>query len=87
MLMKYEDLCADVSGTLGSVFDFVGVGRENVRAINGEAHHIIGNRMRLDRDSGVILREEWKQLLSPAEKKLFEVSGWWVNAIHGYGRE
>ena len=72
MLMKYEDLCADVPQTLATIFDFVGVGRENIRAINGQAQHIIGNRMRLDRDSGGVLCEEWKQLLSLRRKSFLK---------------
>jgi hypothetical protein len=84
--LRYEDLLADVPGTLGPIFDFLGVeappepGRflrvpENVGAARGEQQVVAANR------------EKWRRDMSPDLRRRVEaVCGTAMDAV-GYTRE
>jgi hypothetical protein len=84
--LRYEDLLADVPGTLGDIIDFLGVaappepGRflrvpENVGTARGERAVVAANR------------EKWRREMSPARRRRVEaVCGAAMDAV-GYARE
>jgi hypothetical protein len=61
--IRYEDLCADVSGTLRAAFGFVGVDPDAELRPIGEEQHMLGNQMRLSAPSDVRLDERWRAAL------------------------
>ncbi len=66
MRIRYEDLCADVTGTLAKLARFVGLEPMAGPVVFRETeHHVIGNRMRLQSSSEVKLDEAWRERLSP----------------------
>ncbi len=75
MRTRYEDLCRNVEGELGRIFGFINVAplRGPIRFREGE-HHIIGNRMRLQSSSEVVLDEKWKERLGPDQLREVERS-------------
>jgi hypothetical protein len=65
--IRYEDLCADVNGTLRAAFTFFGVDPDaELRPIGGE-QHMLGNQMRLSAPSEVRLDERWRAALEQQE--------------------
>jgi hypothetical protein len=84
LTVRYEDLCADVPGTLARVFDFIGVAAHDVSGFRDCEHHIIGNRMRLERGSEIRLDESWRsQLPSDTLARVSRVVAR-LNAAYGY---
>jgi hypothetical protein len=84
--LRYEDLLADVQGTLRGIFDFLGVaepaesGRflrvpENVGAARGERQVVVANR------------EKWRRDMSPALRRRVEAVCGATMAAVGYARE
>ena len=68
MLLRYEDLCADVDGQMARIARFAGVepmsGPIRFREVE---HHIVGNRMRLSDSSEVTLDEIWRKRLDSVQ--------------------
>ncbi|MCI0574089.1 MAG: sulfotransferase, partial [Myxococcaceae bacterium] len=66
--LRYEELCADVQGTLDRISDFLGVPRapvpEDFRSV---PHHMVGNRMRLGGSGEVREDTSWKERLSEGD--------------------
>jgi hypothetical protein len=67
LTVRYEDLCADVQGVLGRIFEFAGVSPATIGNFRAADHHVIGNRMRLDRTSQITVDEKWKSVLTAAD--------------------
>lgn len=64
-LLRYEDLCQDVHGTLEQLYRFCGVDPAfKVTDFRTVPHHIIGNAMRLRSTSEIKLDERWKRTLT-----------------------
>jgi hypothetical protein len=66
--VRYDELCADLQGTLDRIADFLGVARaaapSDFRAVE---HHIIGNEMRLAGAGAVREDTSWRERLSAAD--------------------
>lgn len=77
VLVRYEDLCQDVQGTLKRPYRFCGVDPGFKVTDFWEApHHIIGNKMRLKPLSEVKLDERWKSMLTEDQlKEINQVAG------------
>jgi len=83
--VRYEDLCADVEGTLRRLFGFVGVEAPASGArLRGFDHHVIGNGMRLDTTTEVRLDERWREALTPDDLAEFEREAGALNRRLGY---
>lgn len=83
--VRYEDLCADVSGTLGRIVEFIGLGHsEEYRRFKEVEHHVVGNGMRLDGSSEVVLDDRWKQVLDRSNLEEFERVAGAMNRSFGY---
>lgn len=82
---RYEDLCADPARTLARLFAFIGV--DPARAtldFRAREHHIVGNWMRLQASSEIVLDERWKTLLTPADLRAFHAVAGRMNRRYGY---
>jgi hypothetical protein len=72
--LRYEDLCADVSGNLKSLFRFIDVPDESQACQEdapGSSRHIIGHNSRLSSTCEIRVRQEWQNILTESELKLF----------------
>lgn len=82
---KYEELCNDPTGTLRTIYSFLGIdctcAVEKFRSIE---HHVIGNGMRLDRTSSISLDERWRSVLTEKELRTFDREAGRVNRRYGY---
>lgn len=85
LTVRHEDLCADVDGTLGRIFRFIGVPPVEVGDFRAGEHHVIGNRMRLAKTSEIRLDERWKTALAPADLAAVDRLVSPVNRRYGYG--
>lgn len=85
MRIRYEDLCTDVEGTLAKLARFAGLepmkGPVNFRET---AHHVIGNRMRLQSSSEVRLDESWRERLTPDQIDEIKRRTRYYRAKYGY---
>lgn len=73
VLLRYEDLCQDVQGTLERLFHYCGVDPGvKVTDFRMAPHHIVGNEMRLRSVSEIKLDERWKSMLT--EDQLEEIN-------------
>lgn len=83
--VRYEALCARPPDVLRDVFEFLGLDPKRVAAdFRSVDHHVVGNGMRLDRDSGIRLDERWRSVLSVAELAAFEETAGRTNRRYGY---
>ena len=68
LLVRYEDLCTDLVGTMRRLFTFSGVDPNvDVGRFVANEQHLIGNRMRLNGVDEVRLDERWRTSIAPAE--------------------
>jgi len=83
--IKYEELCTNTEKTLGKIYSFLGVNySETNKEFRSVSHHVIGNGMRLDTTSEVLLDERWKSILSKVEREIFERIAGAMNQRYGY---
>jgi hypothetical protein len=71
--VRYEDLCTDTVGQLDRIAALAGVSRfdpPRVATFADAEHHVVGNRMRLNRDAAVTLDETWRDDLTPGDVAL-----------------
>ncbi|MES2474698.1 MAG: sulfotransferase [Verrucomicrobiota bacterium] len=74
LTVRYEDLCSDPEAALRSIFQFADIEDESLRCLTlaeGGSVHIIGHASRLSNAKEIRLREEWRELLTPAELESF----------------
>jgi hypothetical protein len=85
MMVRYEDLCRDLHGTLERIFRFCGV-ESSAGPVDGRGakHHIVGNPMRLSQLSEIRLDERWRSLLSPAQLEAIGQTAGAVGRQYGY---
>lgn len=70
---RYEDLCQNPRHLLARLCDFIGVDPARVNLdFRSPPQHVIGNGMRLDATSDIILDERWRTSLSPENLRLFD---------------
>jgi hypothetical protein len=85
MLVRYEDICADPAGQLMSLHRFLGVEPlPPPEVVFPREHHVLGNRIRLQKSLRVRASSSWKEILTPAEiEKVVAIAGD-LNAQLGY---
>ena len=75
LLVRYEDLCTDLLGTMRRLFAFCGVDPEvDVSRIVSREQHLIGNSMRLAGVGEVRLDERWRTTLTPDDLRQIATS-------------
>lgn len=85
ILLRYEDLCQDVQGTLEWLFDFCGVDSSvKVTDLGAVPHHIVGNPMRLSSVSRIELDERWKSQLTEGQLKDIDRTAVTLQGRYGY---
>lgn len=68
MRVRYDELCADHTAVLDRIADFAGADRAPIpENFYDTEHHIVGNRMRLGRRTGISRDESWKERLSESD--------------------
>ena len=83
--VRYETLCAEQETTMGRLFSFIGVDPERGRnRLRSGEHHIIGNGMRFDTTSDVVLDERWRHMLKADQLQLFDTIAGQVSRRLGY---
>lgn len=85
MLVRYEDLCTDLSGTLERFWDFCGVPRiPTPTRVLSEEHHVLGNNMRMAGAIEVKLDHRWQRELDEGEQSaVLQIAGR-LNREFGY---
>jgi hypothetical protein len=85
MLVRYEDICADPAGQLMAVHRFLGVDPvPPPDIVIPREHHVLGNRIRLQKQLRVRASSAWEEMLTPAEiEKVVSIAGD-LNAQLGY---
>jgi hypothetical protein len=85
MQIRYEDLARDPRGTLAPVFRFLGVsGEAAIETFKGREHHVVGNGMRFDTSSEIVLDERWRTTLGPDDLRTFDREAGALNRALGY---
>jgi hypothetical protein len=83
--IHYEDVCQHPLGTLGNVFQFLGLDPSNGTVdFRDTPQHVIGNGMRLDSSAEIRLDERWRQQLSDDDLSTFERVAGAANRRYGY---
>jgi hypothetical protein len=83
--VRYEQLCLDTEATLQGIFHFLGVDAQAARRdFRAAAHHVVGNGMRLDTVSNIVLDERWRSVLSAEQLRLFNGIAGSLNRRLGY---
>ena len=83
--IRYEDLCQDVGGTLSRIFAFLSLeDSDQHRRFKDVEHHVVGNGMRLDSSSSVILDDRWRSVLNDRQLAEFERVAGDLNRSLGY---
>ncbi len=83
--IRYEDLCADPSGTMNAVYRFLGLEESDAfRDFKSAEHHVVGNGMRLDDTSEIRLDDRWRQTLTAPELREFDRVAGRLNRSFGY---
>ena len=83
--VHYEELCNDIEGTLGRLYNFLGANSgSTVADLHSVEHHILGNGMRLNTTFNVSLDERWKSVLTEGELHIFDREASKVNRRYGY---
>lgn len=85
--VRYEELCSQPQNTLKQLYRFVGVDPEPKTSLSraGE-HHMIGNGMRFDTASDVVLDDRWHAVLKRKELEIFDAIAGQVSRRLGYNR-
>jgi hypothetical protein len=83
--VRYEDLCADVAGTLSRIHRFAGVApRAEVPRFREREQHVIGNRMRLESLAEIRPDERWREALDAEHRRILERRLGAMNRRYGY---
>jgi hypothetical protein len=83
--VRYEDYCAALGEVLARLHRFLGVApAQPPTAFRTAAQHVVGNGMRLDMTSQVVLDERWKSVLTAEELRVFDRIAGQVNRRYGY---
>jgi hypothetical protein len=83
--VRYEDLCQDVGGTLARIFAFLDLeNSDRHQRFKDVEHHVVGNGMRLDSSSSVVLDDRWKSVLDAKQLAEFDMVAGDLNRSLGY---
>jgi hypothetical protein len=77
LLMRYEDFCHEPGYWLKSLHTFLGVQPlDPPETITPNAHHIIGNHMRLQKITAITANHSWREKLSGTElRQILQIAG------------
>jgi len=85
MEVRYERLCTDTEETLRAICQFLGLpSTDVVLDFRATEHHVVGNGMRLDATSQIVLDERWRERLTPEDLEIFESIAGSLNRRYGY---
>lgn len=85
LTIHYEALCRDVAGTIGTILDFLGLERSRWSSgTQAGPHHILGNRMRMQRSIEVRQDERWRRDMTPEDLAVFDKVAGDLNRRYGY---
>lgn len=84
--IRYEDLCRDPGTVMSGVHEFLGLAPEpdGILKFREFSHHVVGNGMRLDGDSQIILDERWRDVLGERDLQTFDRIAGQLNRSYGY---
>jgi hypothetical protein len=69
LLLKYEELCANLGPTLQRLYSFCGVEKiEPTAVVVSKEHHVLGNRIRLQPSIRVRLDDSWRTMLTQQDE-------------------
>jgi hypothetical protein len=81
----YEELCGDPERVLNEICDFLEVERAGSwRNFRRAEQHVVGNGMRLDTRSEIVLDDRWKNALSSSDLQTFARVAGDLNQRYGY---
>lgn len=85
LVVKYEQLCQDPSGTVNDIFGFLEIdARPLVQSFRTANQHIVGNAMRLESSSEIRLDEKWRDTLTLEDLNTFNRIAGAMNHRLGY---
>lgn len=90
MLVRYEDLMLHTQPVLNDIGHFIGMDLENVQHMIDEGqklyfdHTIAGNRVRMKGELKLKYDQEWRQKLSPWDRRVTELLTTWLMGLYGY---
>ena len=85
LAVRYEELAADPRSTLERIFGFIGVrGEAAIGRFKSLEHHVVGNGMRFDSSSEIVLDERWRTTLTAADLGIFDHEAGPLNRRLGY---
>ena len=83
--VRYEDLCGDPAGVTERVLGFLGVpGSISLEGFRLGDHHVVGNGMRLDTSTEILLDERWRSVLDREQLGAFDAVAGKLNRSYGY---
>ena len=83
--IHYEALCEKTDVTMNKIHSFLGVRDDtSYRNFREIENHVVGNGMRLDSDSRIVLDERWRDQLNAAELAEFDAVAGKLNRSYGY---
>jgi len=83
--IRYEDVCTRTSETMNSVYSFLGLAEDqSFESFREVENHIVGNGMRLDSSSEIILDERWRDVLTDTDLATFDQIAGPLNRRLGY---
>jgi hypothetical protein len=83
--IHYEQLCKDPENTLSQLLEFLGTQSTWDTPLYQEVeNHVIGNGMRLDNISQVLIDERWRSVLTKDELRTFDSVTGKMNKKYGY---
>jgi hypothetical protein len=73
LFMRYEDFCSDPQNAMDTITDLVGIERiEFPKNMEGIDHHVLGNRMRTNKNIEVRMDTSWESELSEEQRCAIE---------------
>jgi hypothetical protein len=90
LLVRYEDFMLDTLSVLQTIGRFIGIDLENVQRVidAGEKlyfdHTIAGNRVRMKGELRLKYDQEWREKMSPRDRRVTELLTGWLMARYGY---
>ena len=83
--IRYEDLCTSLDATLTAIFEFLDLEFDLApRDFRSVEHHVLGNGMRLDSTSEIVLDDRWKSVLTDEDLQVFDSVAGDMNRQYGY---
>lgn len=90
LLVRYEDFMLQTLPVLQRIGDFIGVDLTDVQSDINEGrklrfdHTIAGNRVRMKRALELSFDQEWREKLSPVDRRVTEILCGWLMTRYGY---